>query len=130
MVYATLNQVKDELTLAYAVTTNDTELNNLIALVDSIINLRLQRYTSLPLQTEIATQLADIEARWVAARFRLKRATPQEQNQFQAVITLIESEFQEFLKNSFQRSFFGEGAKSDQDFVGVDLGQWDQTTNR
>ena len=103
--YSSLNQCKDELTLAYSVTTNDTELNNLLGLVDSYINMRLQKYTSLPLQIEISTELADIEARWVAARFRFRRATPQEQQQYQAALKNIEDEFQAFLNNNFRTGF-------------------------
>lgn len=79
-------------------------------LIDSYINMRLQRYTSLPTQVEISSQLADIEARWVAARFRFRRATPQEQNQYQAALKNIEDEFQAFLNNNFRTNFRAYGS--------------------
>ncbi|MHB1907762.1 MAG: hypothetical protein ACYCQJ_02685 [Nitrososphaerales archaeon] len=105
MTFCDLNQVKDELVLAYTVTSNDAELNNLLSLVDTYINTRLQKLTSLPLQTELSSQLADYEARLVVARFRLRRATPQEQQQYQAALDQIELELQEFLKANFRTTF-------------------------
>jgi hypothetical protein len=120
--YATLSQVHDELTLASSNTTNDTELTNLLSLVDTYIQMRLQKYTSLPLQIEISTQIADIEARWVAARFRFRRATPQEQNQFQAALKNIEEEFQAFLNNNFRVGFRSVGSMTDKD-APIDYGQ-------
>lgn len=121
--YASLNQVHDELTLAYSITTNDTELSNLIGLIDSHINLRLQKYTSLPAQTEIASQLAYIEARWVASAFRFRRATPQEKQQYQAELTNIEQEFQAFLNNNFRTSFRAVSSNTDR-YAPIDYGQF------
>ncbi|MGI0085813.1 MAG: hypothetical protein ACREBQ_12100, partial [Nitrososphaerales archaeon] len=121
--YASLDNCKDELTLAYSVSTNDTELTNLLTMVDGDINRDLQRYTSLPLQTEISAQLADIEARWVALRFRFRRATPQEQNQYQAALKNIKDEFEEFLKNNFQKTFRTRGSMTDKP-APVDYGQF------
>lgn len=113
----------DELTLAYSITTNDTELTNLLALIDSYVNMRLQRYTSLPLQVEISSQIADIEARWVAARFRFRRATPQEQNQYQAALKNVEDEFQSFLNNNFRHNFRAYGSMTDKP-APIDYGQF------
>jgi hypothetical protein len=123
MTYCTLDQVKDELVLAYAVSSNDTELNNIIALIDSYINLRLQKYTSLPVNAEISAQLADIEARWSAARFRFRRATPQEQQQYQAALKNIEEEFQHFLNNNFRTGFRAVSSMTDRD-ARIDYGQF------
>lgn len=127
MTYATLVQVKEELNLASSITTNDTELNDLLTTIDTYLNTRLQRYTSLLLNAELQVPLADIEARWVVARFRLRRATPQEQQQYQTIITQIEQQFQEFLKNNFKTTFSDVGSRSDDDsHIGVDLGQWNK----
>ncbi|MHB8603523.1 MAG: hypothetical protein ACYC9R_12890 [Nitrosotalea sp.] len=125
MTYASLTQVKEELNIASAITTNDTELNDLLTTIDNYINTRLQRFTSLPLQAEMQTYLADLESRWVVSRFRLRRATPQEQQQYQALITDIETQFQEYLKNNFQTSFFVQGSRSNEEQV-LDLGERDQ----
>ena len=126
--YATLVQVKEELNLASSVTTNDTELTDLLTTIETYINTRLQRFTSLPLQIELKMPLADLESRWVVARFRLRRATPQEQNQYQTIINQIETQFEEFLKNNFQRTFATVSSRSDEDEkVGIDLGQWNET---
>lgn len=124
MTYSSLSQCKEELNLSASITTNDAELNDLLTTIDNYINTRLQRFTSLPLQTELQTFLADLEARWVVARFRLRRATPQEQQQYQVIIAQIETQYQEFLKNNFQRSFSAEGARSDSSAMKLDLGQW------
>ncbi len=121
--YSSLNQVHDELNLAYSNTSNDTALTNLLSLVDSYINMRLQRYTSLPLQTEISTQIADIEARWVAMRFRFRSATPQEQNQYQAALKNIEDEFQAFLNANFRHNFRAYGSMTDGP-APIDYGQF------
>jgi len=126
MTYATLSQVKEELNLSSSVTTNDTELNDLLTTIDNYINTRLQRFTSLPLQSEMQTYLADLEARWVVTRFRIRRATPQEQQQYQALLGNIEQQFQEYLKNNFQTSFVGHGSRSDEP-QGFDLGQWNES---
>ena len=121
MTYSSLTSVKEELNISDSVTTNDQELNDLLTSIDNYINTRLQRFTSLPLQTELTTYLADLESRWVCARFRMRRATPQEQQQYQVTVNQIEAQFQEFLKSNFQRSFFGQGSESDQP-LGLDLG--------
>ncbi len=121
--YASLNQVHDEITLPYSNVSNDSELNSLLVLVDSYINMRLQKYTSLPLQIEISTELADIEARWVAARFRFRRATPQEQQQYQAALKNIEDEFQAFLNNNFRKGFRAYGSMTNID-APIDYGQF------
>ena len=121
MTYSSLSQCKEELNLSSSITTNDAELNDLLTTIDNYINTRLQRFTSLPLQTELQTFLADLEARWVVARFRLRRATPQEQQQYQVIIAQIETQYQEFLKNNFQRSFIAEGSGSDSNATDFDL---------
>lgn len=122
MTYSDLSSVKEELNLSSSVTTSDTELNDLLTTIDDYINTRLQRFTSLPLQTELQTYLADLESRWVVSRFRLRRATPQEQQQYQVIISQIEAQFQEFLKNNFQRSFSAEGSRSNESGIGtIDL---------
>ena len=112
MTYTNQSSVKEELNLSSSITTSDNELNDLLTTVDDYINTRLQRFTSLPLQTELQTYLADLESRWVVSRFTLRRATPQEQQQYQVIISQIEAQFQEFLKNNFQRSFSAEGSRS------------------
>ena len=127
MTYATLTQVHQELNLSTSVTTNDTELDALLTIIDNQINTKLQRYTSLPIQVEMQTYLADVEARWVVTRFRLRRATPQEQQQYQALLANIDQEWQDYLANNFQTSFFGEGSQSDNDSIKLDLGQWNET---
>ena len=114
MTYATLLGVKEELQINSGNTLYDQELNDLLATIDGNINTRLQRRTSLPVNTEIASQLADVEVRWVAARYRIRRATPQENQQYQAVLAQIENQFTEFLKSNFQTSFFVESPESDQ----------------
>lgn len=124
MTFASLTQVKEELNLAGSITINDTELNDLLSTIDTYINTRLQRFTSLPLQTELQTPLADIEARWVVARFRLRRATPQEQEQYQVILAQIDQQFQEFLKNNFKTTFSASGSRTDEIPMGLDLGQW------
>lgn len=121
--YSSLNNVKDELVIAYAVTTNDIELTNLLNEIDSHINTRLQRYTSLPVQQEIASAIGGIEARWVAARFRFRRATPQEQNQYQVLLKNIEESFQQFLGSNFGRRFRAVGSMTDKQGP-VDYGQY------
>ncbi len=128
MTYATLSQTKEELNISSSITTSDSELNDLLTTIDNYINTRLQRFTSLPLQSELGIFLSDLETRYVVARFRLRRATPQEQQQYQVVINQIEAQFQEFLKNNFQRTFAGVGSRSNDDIhIGIDLGQWNQS---
>lgn len=112
MTYASLTQVHEELNLASSITTNDAELNDLLTAIDTYVNTRLQRSTSLPLNTELQTPLGDIEARWVVARFRLRRATPQEQQQYQTILNEIEQEFQSFLNNNFKTAFTNIGSRS------------------
>jgi hypothetical protein len=107
MPYCSLNDVKDELHLAYTVTNNDNELNNLIQKVDTYVNYRLLHYSPLPLQDAIEAQLADIEARWVAHRYRLRGATPDEQIKYQTILAQIEDEFQKFLDSNFRFHFQG-----------------------
>lgn len=121
MTYSNILSVKEELNLSSSITSSDGELNDLLATIDDYINTRLQRFTSLPLQTELQTYLADLESRWVVSRFRLRRATPQEQQQYQVNISQIETQFQEFLKNNFQRSFSAEGSRSDDAASRMDL---------
>lgn len=123
MTYALLADVHNELLLSSSVTTNDAEINDLLTKTDNYINLRLQKYTSLPIQIEIATQLAEIEARWVALRFRMRRATPQEYPQYQTLIQNIEDEFQKFLDNNFRMSFVGVSNMTDRD-APIDYGQF------
>jgi|SRR5579875_1402559 len=123
MTYAQLSDAKNELQISTSVTTYDTELNDLLTKQDNYINLRLQKYTSLPVQTEIATQLAEIEARWAALRFRMRRATPQEYPQYQTLIQNIEDEFQRFLDNNFRTSFVGVSNMTDRD-APIDYGQF------
>ena len=128
MTYSNLASVKEELNLSSSIVTNDTELNDLLTTIDNYINTRLQRFTSLPLQSELQTYLSDLESRWVVARFRLRRATPQEQQQYQIIISQVEAQFQEFLKNNFQRSFSAEGSRSDEEArIGLDLGEWNNS---
>ncbi len=107
-------------------TTNDVELSNLLVIIDNYINLRLAHYTSLPLQIAMQSQLADIESRWVAIRFRLRRATPQEQQQYETLLTEIEKEFQQFLDANFQLYFKGVGSQTSVD-APIDYGQFEQT---
>ena len=123
MTYGSLNNCKDELTLSYSITTEDTELANLLSIIDNYINTRLQMVTSLPLQSELQIMLADIEARWVAARFRFRRATPQEQQQYQDLLNNIEQEFQVFISNNFKTSFKGVGRLQNQP-TEFDYGRW------
>ncbi len=73
------------------------------------------------------TFLADVEARWVVTRFRFRRATPQEQQQYQETLANIDQEWQDYLANNFQTSFFGQGSQSDNDNPRLDLGQWNET---
>ncbi len=127
MSYATLIQVHEELNLSTSVTTNDTELTDLLTIIDNQINTKLQKYSSLPLQQEMQTYLADVEARWVVTRFRLRRATPQEQQQYQALLANIDKEWQDYLASNFQTSFFGQGSQSDNDSLKLDLGQWNES---
>ena len=128
MTLCTLAQAKEELNLSSSITSQDTELNDLLTIIDNYINTRLQRFTSLPISAGLLVPLADIEARWVVARFRLRRATPQEQQQYQVIINQIEAQFQEFLKNNFQLTFTGVGSRSEDDTkIDVDLGQWNQS---
>ena len=105
-------QVKEELNIASAITTSDSELNDLLSLIDDQLNTRLKRFSSLPLQSEMLTYLGDVEARIVVARYRIRRATPQEQQQYQVIIQNIEMQFQEYLKNNFQTTFNGSGSRS------------------
>ncbi|MHB8565731.1 MAG: hypothetical protein ACYC7D_05385 [Nitrososphaerales archaeon] len=116
MTFSTLASVKEELALNSSVTSNDSELNDLLTSIDNYINTRLQRFTSLPLLAELNVYLADLESRWVCARFRIRRATPQEQQQYQVVVNQIETQFQEFLKSNFQRSFFSQGSRTDGEY--------------
>ena len=115
MTYSTLNAVKDELTLNYSNTNYDTELNNLLALVDGEINAILQKYTSLPVQTEIANQLAYPEATMVALHFRIKRATPQEQQQLQAILKNNQDRLKAMISANFKRAFFVTSSSFDND---------------
>lgn len=113
MTYSSLTTVKEELNIASTITVFDQELTDLLTTIDNYVNTRLQRFTSLPLQSELAIFLSDLESRWVCARYRMRRATPQEQQQYQVTLNQIEAQFQEFLKSNFQRSFFGQGSESD-----------------
>jgi hypothetical protein len=108
----------------YANTNYDTELNNLLSLVDSEINTMLQRYTSLPVQSEIATQFAYLEARMCALHFRIKRATPQEQQQLQAVLKNNQMLLQGILESNFKRSFIAQGSRSEEDNAGAVPWRW------
>lgn len=112
MTYCTLSQVHDEIVLSSSNTNYDTELTNLISLVDSEINTILQKYTSMPLQLEIQTQFAYIEARMVATHFRLKRATPQEKEQLQSVLKENQALLMGIINSNFKSSF---GATSPRD---------------
>ena len=128
MTYSNLTSVKEELNIASSNTTYDFELNDLLTTIDYYINTRLQRFTSLPLQTELQSYLSDLESRWVVSRYRLRRATPQEQQQYQATIVQIEQQFQEFLRSNFMRTFTTSGSRSKEDArVGLDLGQWNES---
>jgi hypothetical protein len=122
--YATLNQVKDELVMSYSNTNYDAELNNLLSLVDAEINTILQKYTSHPVQSEIATQFSYLEARMCAIHFRMKRATPPEQNQLQAVLKNNQALLQGIIESNFKRSFFAEGSRSEEDNAGAVPWRW------
>jgi hypothetical protein len=122
--FCTLSQVHDELVLNSANTNYDTELNNLISLVDAEITTTLQKYTSMPVQTEIATQFAYLEARMVAIHFRLKRATPQEQQQLQAVLKNNVALLTGIIESNFKRSFFAEGSRSEDENAGAVPWRW------
>jgi DNA replication protein DnaD len=121
--YSSLTSVKEELNISSSNVLYDQELNDLLATIDNYINTRLQRFTSLPLQSELTTFLSDLESRWVCARYRIRRASPQEQQQYQVTLNQIETQFQEFLKNNFQRTFFGQGSESDYS-AGIELGRY------
>ena len=128
MTYATLLQCKEELNINSSITLYDSELNDLLATIDTYVNTRLQRFTSLPLQVELQTPLSDLESRWVVARYRLRRATPQEQQQYQTMINQIEQQFQEFLKNNFRQTFAGIGSRTDEEArSGLEVGDWSQS---
>ncbi|MHB2036967.1 MAG: hypothetical protein ACYCPW_09555 [Nitrososphaerales archaeon] len=128
MTYASLAQCHEELNLSSSIVSNDSELTDLLTTIDNYINTRLQRFTSLPVQIELSIFLSDLETRYVVARFRLRRATPQEQQQYQVIINQIEAQFQEFLKNNFMTTFSAVGSRSDDDTkVGLDLGQWNES---
>ncbi|MDG6995190.1 MAG: hypothetical protein JRN52_04630 [Nitrososphaerota archaeon] len=128
MTYSTLSQCKEELNINSSITLYDSELTDLLSIIDTHINTRLQRFTSLPLQIELQTPLADLESRWVVARYRLRRATPQEQQQYQVMLNQIEQQFQEFLKNNFRQTFAGISSRSDEDARGgIELGEWNQS---
>lgn len=105
LTYCTLTSLKEELNVSVSNTNMDGELNDLLTTLDNYINTRLQRYTSLPLQNELLGYLSDLEARWATSRFRMRRATPQEVQQYQAILNQIELEFQEFLKANFRTTF-------------------------
>jgi hypothetical protein len=113
LTFATLSQVHDELVLNSANTTYDTELNNLLALVDAEITTLLRKYSSQPVQSEIATQFAYIEARMVAIHFRIKRATPQEQQQLQSVLKNNQALLSAIIDSNFKTNFSSEGSRSD-----------------
>jgi hypothetical protein len=108
--------VKDELHIAYSDTNNDLELNSLIQKVDTYVNYRLNHYTTVPVQDAIAAQLEDIEARWVAHRYRLRGATPDEQVKYQTLLTDIEDEFQKFLDSNFRQHFQGVDYQTDKQY--------------
>ncbi|MDG6906037.1 MAG: hypothetical protein JRN20_09665 [Nitrososphaerota archaeon] len=127
MTYSNLTSVKQELNLSASNNNSDSELTDLLTTIDNYINMRLQRFTSLPLQVELQAYLGDLENRWVTSRYRLRRATPQEQHQYQTIISQVEQQFQEFLNNNFMRTFTGVGSRSDDDSrTGLDLGQWNE----
>ena len=113
MPYATLSQCHDELILSNSNTQYDAELDNLLGLVDAEINTILQKYTSQPLQIEIQQQFSYIEARMVALHFRIKRATPQEQQQLSAVLKSNQQLLMAIINANFRRSFFGQSSASD-----------------
>jgi hypothetical protein len=124
LTFATLSQVHDELVISSSNTNYDTEIDNLLALVDAEITTILQKYTSMPVQTEIATQFAYLEARMVAIHFRLKRATPQEQQQLQAVLKNNVALLQGIIESNFKRSFFAEGSRSEDENAGAVPWRW------
>lgn len=124
MTFATLDQVHDELVISYSNTNYDTEISNLLDLVDAEILTMLQKYTSLPVQNEIATQFAYLEARMAALHFRIKRATPQEQQQLQAVLNNNQNLLMGIINANFKRAFFAEGSRSEDENAGAVPWRW------
>jgi hypothetical protein len=124
MTYASLNDCKDELQISYSITSDDQELNALLQRIDDYVNMRLNHYTSLPVQDAIGGQLADTESRWVANRFRFRRATPSEQIDLQKTIDLIETQFQNFLDANFRQHFQGVDYQTDKGHTSTRPGYW------
>lgn len=117
--FASLADVHYELQLATADTTKDAEINDLLAEGDIWINLMMQRYTSLPVNSDISSTLAQLEARWVAYKYKQRRATPQEMAQLEILIKEMDAELQLFLDRNFQTTFAAVSPYSDNTDVAV-----------
>ena len=110
--YASIVDLKQQLLIATNQTVYDSELNDILQKTDIYINLRLQKFTSLPVQTEIANQLADIESQMAAARFKLRRATPATYADYNNIKETIEDQFEFFLEQNFKTTFQAVGSQS------------------
>jgi len=109
--YASLDQVKKELLTASNQTNYDEELLDLLSSVDQHINMRMQKFTSLPVQSEIAIQLGEIEASMVAARFKLRRSAPNTYADYNNVLLATEQRLQHFLEQNFKTTFVAVGSE-------------------
>lgn len=76
MPYGTLAAVKEHIGITN--TTSDTELTNIQTDATRHIDMKLKPFTSTPLQTPLANELAQIENLMVAGRFRARRSSPTE----------------------------------------------------
>jgi hypothetical protein len=73
--------------------------------------MRMQRYTSLPVNSDIAAQVAEYEIRWVAYRFRQRNSNTAQYTELAGLLVEIEKHFLEYLKHNFKTTFESVGSQ-------------------
>lgn len=73
MAYGTRAAAKEWANIPSSNTANDTEIDNILAVVDREIDVILKKYTTLPLQTPLTNEIADIANKWTAGIYNQRR---------------------------------------------------------
>ena len=126
--FTTLEAVKEELNYPTSTTNFDSSLTNLISYADQYFVMRMQRYTSLPVNSDIAAQIGQIQIRWIAYRFKQRNASTAQYAELQTYIGQVEMELIQFLKQNFRTTFDTVGSQDNivpfQNYLGRPVPWW------
>jgi len=100
MTYASLDQVKRWLLIPSSETSDDTELNELLNVVDAEIQTIISKYTSSPPESDDVIAL--YESLWVAGLYRMRREKVDDVHPY---VRYAREKLEEYLKSKFGGGF-------------------------